>query len=132
MKSVAIVPIVLCLALGACAAPTAPSVVAVAADNVSDRKSARDAADCRARAQPVVDRAAANGDLGLQRQYNFIYAQCMTDRGYQIEAPSPRVYDGPGPYYWGPGPYGGPAPFFGPGPLDGPTFYYGVGWGHRW
>ena len=132
MKSIPILPIALCLALGACAAPTGPSVVAVAGDNVSDQKFAKDAAVCRARAQPIVDRAAANGDLGLQSRFNSIYAQCMTDRGYQIEAPAPRYYYGPGPYYDGPGSYWGSGPYWGPGPFYGAAFSYGAGWGRRW
>ena len=138
MKSIAIAPIILGLALGGCAAPTGPSVIAVAPDNVSDQKSAKDVAACRARTQPVVDKAAANGALDLQHQYNTIYAQCMTGRGYQIEARPPRYYGGPGPYYWGsgpnfgPGPNWGPGPDWGPGPFYGPTFSYGVGWGSGW
>jgi hypothetical protein len=105
-----------CLALGACAVPpVAPRVTAVAADNVSDRQFTADDAACRARAQSVTDREAANGESGLQRHYDSIYADCMMDRGHHVEAPMrPR-------YAYGPG-YG---PFYGPG------FYYGGGWGRR-
>jgi hypothetical protein len=115
-----------CLALGACASvpPVGPRVTAVAADNVSDRKFTADDAACRARAQSVTDREAANGESGLQRHYDSIYADCMMDKGHHVEAPmGPRYAYGPG---YGPG-YG-----YGPGPYYGPGFYYGGGWGRRW
>ena len=131
MKSVPLLPMAFCLALGACASipPSGPSVIAVAGENVSDQKFARDDAECRTRARGRADQAAANGELGLQQLYDTVYAQCMSARGYQIEAPPPpRVYAwGPGPYYYGPGPYWGPGPYFGPGV----GVYYGGGWGYR-
>ncbi len=134
MKSIQFAPVAFCLMLGACASvpPTAPSVTAVAGDNVSNQRFIRDDADCRVNAQAVTDRAAANGELGLQRMYDGIYAQCMSQRGYHIEAPVARYYYGPG-YYgpgYGPGAYtNGPAPYWGYGP------YWGRGnWGYgpRW
>ncbi|WP_294533526.1 hypothetical protein [uncultured Rhodoblastus sp.] len=133
MKSVPLLPIAFCLALGACASipPSGPSVVAVAGENVSDQKFARDDAECRARAHGGADRAAANGELGLQNLYDSVYAKCMSDRGYQIEGPPvPRYAWRPGPYFYGPGPYWGPGPFYGPGV----AVYYGGGWGYgrRW
>jgi|SRR5208282_2301648 len=132
MQQVKLLPVVLCLALGACAAPTAPSVTAVAVQNVSDQKFARDDAECRARAQNVTEPLAANGELGLQRRYDSVYAECMTGRGYHIEAPiGPRYYYGPG--YYGPGAYTtGPAPYWGYGPYWGRGVYYNWGYGPRW
>ena len=124
-----LLPIAFCLALGACAAPTAPSVVAVAPESVTDKNFAHDDAMCRARAQEVTDRESAEGALAnLQNHYNHIYAGCMQDKGYNIESRGPRYYGGPGPYY-GPG-YYGPGPGYG----YGPGFYYGGGWGYgrRW
>jgi hypothetical protein len=122
MKFSAFPPIALCLALGACASvpPVGPRVTAVAADNVSDKKFTQDDAACRARAQSVTDKEAANGEGGLQRHYDQIYADCMMDRGHHVEAPMRPRYYGPAPYYYGPGPYWGPG------------FYYGGGWGRRW
>ncbi len=124
MKSTAFPLVAVCLALGACASvpPTGPRVTAVAADNVSDRKFTADDATCRARAQGVTDREAANNEGGLQRHYDQIYADCMVDKGHHVEAPM-RPH-----YYYGPG-YG---PYYGPGPYWGPGFYYGGGWGRRW
>ncbi len=112
MKTQRIPPLALCLALGlalgSCAVPTGPTVVAVAPENVTDVRFTRDAAACRANAQSAVEAAAANGALGLQDQYDQVYAQCMGGRGYSIEfPPPPRVYYGPGPYFYGPGPYYG-------------------------
>jgi len=130
MKSIQIASIAICLMLGACASvpPTGPSVTAVAGDNVSNQRFIRDDADCRVNAQGVTDRAAANGELGLQRMYDGIYAQCMSQRGYHIEGPvGPRYYYGPG--YYGPGPYtNGPAPYWGVGPYWGRGGYYGPRW----
>jgi hypothetical protein len=133
MKSVTLLPIAMCLALGACASipPGGPSVVAVAGENVSDQKFARDDDQCRTRARFAADRAAANGELGLQSRYDRVYAQCMSDRGYPIEGPPVPLYSlGPGPYYYGPGPVWGPGPFYG----SGFGVYYGGGWinGRRW
>ncbi len=129
MKSSALPPIILCLALGACATipPTAPRVTAVAGENVSNGKFVHDDAACRARARGVTDGEAAQGEGGLQRHYDSLYADCMLDKGYHIEAP-------PRPQYYGPGPYWGPGPYYGPGPYWGPGIYYGGGWGYgrRW
>ena len=125
MKSAHFLPLALCLALGACAAPTGPSVVAVAPEGVTDANFSRDAAACRSRAQVVTDAEAANGALGLQDHYDSIYADCMANKGYNVEA-HPRYYGGP--YAYGPGPYA-----YGPGPyVGGVGFYYGGGWGRRW
>lgn len=133
MKFVPLLPIAVCLALGACASipPGGPSVIAVAGANISDQKFTRDDDECRARARVRADQAAANGQLGLQGLYDGVYAQCMSSRGYQIEAPPPPTYVwGPGPYSYGPGPYWGPGPYFGPSV----GVYYGGGWGYgrRW
>jgi hypothetical protein len=108
MKTQRILPLALCLALGSCAVPTGPTVVAVAPENFTDARFASDAAACRASAQSAVDAAAANGVLGLQGQYDQVYAQCMGGRGYSIDfPPPPPVYYGPGPYAYGPGLYYG-------------------------
>jgi hypothetical protein len=115
----------LCLALGACSSvpPTGPTVSAIAGQNVSDQKFARDAGACRARAQAAVDKAAAAGQFGLQDQYNAIYTDCMLNRGYTVSETVVRYYSAPAPAYYGPAFY--PA---------GPTFYYGWGggWGGGW
>src|SRR5271157_4116339 len=102
MKSAHFLPLALCLALGACAAPTGPSVVAVTPASVTDANFARDAATCRAKAQAVTDVEAANGALFLQDHYDSIYGECMANKGYNVEA-RPHYY-GPGPYAYGPGP----------------------------
>jgi hypothetical protein len=125
MKSAHFLPLALCLALGACAAPTGPSVVAVAPEGVTDANFSRDAATCRARAQGVTDAEAANGGLDLQGRYDSLYADCMANKGYNVEAR--RHYYGPGPYAYGPGPYAYGGPYSG-----GVGFYYGGGWGRRW
>lgn len=125
MKSSNFLPLALCLALGACAAPTGPSVVAIAPEGVTDANFSRDAATCRARAQGVTDAEAANGALDLQGHYDSIYAECMANKGYNVEA-RPHYYGGP--YAHGPGPYA-----YGPGPyVGGVGFYYGGSWGRRW
>ena len=124
MKSSNFLPLALCLTLGACAAPTGPSVVAIAPEGVTDANFARDAATCRARAQGVTDVEAANGALLLQDRYDSLYADCMANKGYNVEA---HRYYGPGPYAYGPGPFYGPGPYVG-----GVGFYYGGGWGRRW
>ena len=124
MKSAHFLPLALCLALGACAAPTGPSVVAVTPEGVTHANFARDAGACRARAQGVTNAEAANGALELQGRYDSIYADCMANKGYNVEAR---------PHYYGPGPYAYGGPFYGAGPYGGGVgFYYGGGWGRRW
>jgi uncharacterized lipoprotein YajG len=128
MKLQFFVPLAACLALGACAVPpTAPRVTAVATDKTSDKAFARDDAACRAKAQSVTDREAAAGQGGLQAHYDEIYADCMMNKGYDIEAMRRRhYYAGPGSFY---------APVYGPGPYWGPSYGYGYGYGfggRRW
>ncbi len=81
MKSAQIMPLALCLALGACAAPTGPSVVAVAPEGVTDANFARDAAACRARAQGVTDAEAANGSLESARPLRFNLCRLHGEQG---------------------------------------------------
>ncbi len=112
----------LCALLGACAAPTEPyRVTAVANEKVSDAKFARDDAACKAKTRAVTDPQAANGQLDVQNDFDRLYADCMLDKGYEVEELRRRaVYYGP---YYGPGPWG---PYWGA-----PGFYYGAGWGFR-
>jgi hypothetical protein len=114
MKPARITPAALCLALtlavtlAACAGPppSGPSVSAVAEPQVSDRKFAGDASDCRARARAATETAAAvAGQFGLQRQYDSAYADCMMARGYGVSERGPRFAEGPGVRFYGPGPY---------------------------
>ncbi|WP_296715241.1 hypothetical protein [Rhodoblastus sp.] len=110
MNPARIAPVALCLVLtlGGCASPppSGPSVSAVAEQQVSDRKFARDASDCRARARAATEQAAAvAGQFGLQGQYDSAYADCMLARGYAVSERGPRFADGPGVRVYGPGPY---------------------------
>ena len=124
MKSSNFLPLALCLALGACAAPTGPSVVAIAPEGVTDANFARDAATCRARAQGVTDVEAANGALLLQDRSIRSMPTAWRTRAIMSKR---TAYYGPGPYAYG------PRPFYGPGPyVGGVGFYYGGGWGRRW
>jgi hypothetical protein len=108
MKFFKFAPIALCLVLGACASPppAGPSVSAIAAPNVSERKFARDDAACQARAHAGTAQAAAvAGQLGLQGQYDSIYTDCMVDRGYTVSETVARYAYRPGVNFYGPGPY---------------------------
>jgi hypothetical protein len=110
METARIAPVAFCLvlSLGACASPppSGPSVSAVAEPHVSDRKFASDASECRARARAATESAAAvAGQLGLQGQYDAVYADCMLARGYAVSERGPRFAAGPGVRFYGPGPY---------------------------